>query len=386
MLRGDRARYGRFVERISKALNRLAAGDFDVQVERDFRGDPIDVLASLANDRIAELRALVSGRERRSREREAELMRIVDDRTAQLRESEESLRKLFEAAPVPMLLIDVVDGTLRAANERAKEALEAPAEELLGLEASEFFEAPEECRRLADLLKSQQVLDAVVTRLVARTGQAFWGLVSARTFSLREQRTWMVSFQDITEQKRVEAMLLEMATKDALTGVLNRRRFFEVAEEELARSSRYGSSMAVALLDLDHFKSINDRFGHLMGDEALRTTARVLSSVMRRPDHVARYGGEEFALLFPETSRSGVVSLAERIRSAIEETELMHQGARVPLTASIGVAVRRPGESLVGVLGRADRALYRAKERGRNRVEVAREDEEGEVPSSRPTP
>lgn len=384
MLRGDRARYGRFVERISKALNRLAAGDFDVQVERDYRGDPVDVLASLVNERIAELRALISGRERRSREREAELMRLVDERTAQLRESEESLRKLFEAAPVPMLLIDVADGTLRAANERAKDALEAPADELLGLKASQFLETQKECHRLADLLNREQVLDAVVTRLVARTGRTFWGLVSARTLALSEQRTWMVSFQDITEQKRVEAMLLEMATKDPLTGVLNRRRFFEVAEEELARSSRYGSSMAVALLDLDHFKSINDCFGHLTGDEALRTTARVLSSIMRRPDHVARYGGEEFALLFPETSLSGAVSLAERTRGAIEKAELIHQGTRVPLTASIGVAVRRPGESLMAVLGRADRALYRAKERGRNRVEVARDEEEAR--SSRPAP
>lgn len=382
--RDQEQRLGVAVDRMSAALTRLAAGDLDVEVERDYRGDPVDVLAFLVNNMAAELNVLVEERERAAREREAELARLVDERTARLRESEEGFRRLFEAAPVPMVLIDVVDGTVRAANERAKTVLDVPGDELVGLEAGAFFEEAAERRRLVELLEQQKGLDAVVTRLVARSGRAFWCLVSARPLSLGDLPTWMVSFQDITEQKRIEAMLLELATKDSLTGVLNRRRFFEVAEEEFARSSRYGSNTAVALLDLDHFKAINDRFGHLVGDEALRETGKALSSILRRPDHVARYGGEEFALLLPETSQAGAEAIAERARAVIEGLELTHEGTPVPLTASLGVAVRRPGESLLAALNRADRALYRAKERGRNRVEGA--SEEGELGSARPGP
>lgn len=358
------------VERFSVALTRLAAGDFDIELERDFRGDGVDVLAFLINNVAGELRELVAERDRAARERETELARLVDERTARLRESEESFRKLFEAAPVPMVLVDS-QGLLRAANEQAAAVLGTSRDALVGAPVGSFFEEEGEQRRLAQALAETGSLDAVTTRLVPRTGPAIWCFVSARPVSLGDSTTLMVSFQDISEQKRVEELLRDLATKDSLTGVFNRRRFFDTAEAEFARADRYPGDVAVALLDLDHFKGVNDRFGHGTGDDALREVARTVTSATRRQDCVARYGGEEFVVLLPGTSLRGASAIAERMRAAVSELSLQHDGTRVPLTISVGVAVRGPGESVLATLGRADQALYRAKDRGRNRVELA---------------
>jgi diguanylate cyclase (GGDEF)-like protein/PAS domain S-box-containing protein len=359
------------VEQFSGALTRLAAGDFDVELKRDFRGDSIDVLAFLVNNMAAELRQLVAERERAARERESELARLVDERTARLQESEESFRRLFEAAPVPMVLIGVREGVVQAANERAAAVLNRGREGLVGAPAVSFFEEAGEWRRLVKLIEENGAFDAVSTRLLPPSGQPLWCLVSARPVSLGQEATLMASFQDISEQKRVEERLRDLATKDSLTEVLNRRRFFEIADEELARVDRYGGEVAVALLDLDHFKSVNDRFGHAAGDEALRRVASTVVATTRRQDHVARYGGEEFVVLLPETSLKGAAAIAERIRSGVAKIDLRHDAEQVPLGVSVGVALRGPGEALLAVLGRADNALYRAKDRGRNRVELA---------------
>jgi diguanylate cyclase (GGDEF)-like protein len=181
---------------------------------------------------------------------------------------------------------------------------------------------------------------------------------------------WLVSLIDITERVRAEAELLELATKDSLTGLINRRHFFVLAEAELERSQRYHHPLSLIMLDLDHFKRINDRGGHAAGDQALRGTADSIRPVLRGADLLARYGGEEFVILLPETSLPEAQHVAERVRVAVHRSQEGIGGH--PLTASLGVACLRPGEqaSIDQLLSRADLALYQAKQNGRNRVET----------------
>ncbi len=162
-----------------------------------------------------------------------------------------------------------------------------------------------------------------------------------------------------------------LATTDALTGLLNRRAFVERMRGELARSDRSGDEVAVFVLDVDHFKSINDRFGHATGDAVLATLGTLLPRQLRSTDTCARWGGEEFVVALPKTNLESARIVAEGLRAAIEGAQLRAAGGMpLPFSVSIGVAVRSSAESCESVLDRADRALYAAKKGGRNRVQV----------------
>jgi diguanylate cyclase (GGDEF)-like protein len=170
--------------------------------------------------------------------------------------------------------------------------------------------------------------------------------------------------------------LRRQATHDALTGVLNRSKTFEIFTRELQRSKREGTPLGAILVDLDHFKNVNDTYGHLAGDEVLRHAAARLQSSIRSYDAVGRYGGEEFIVLLPGCDEATAVMQAERLRMALSMDPVVLDSAgsvNYDLTASLGVAVSAPGreasspEALVAV---ADEALYKAKRGGRNRVEL----------------
>ena len=167
---------------------------------------------------------------------------------------------------------------------------------------------------------------------------------------------------------RLRGEFEHLASRDSLTQVFTRRVFLEACAQELARCRRHGRSMAVLLLDLDHFKAVNDTHGHQAGDRVLVDFAQRIADLLRRPDLLARFGGEEFVVLLPETTQEEAVAVAERILVRVaERVEGMPY-----ITASIGLATNRPDEELVDtLLARADRALYKAKEEGRNRVAVA---------------
>ena len=162
-----------------------------------------------------------------------------------------------------------------------------------------------------------------------------------------------------------------MAERDALTGLANRRHLRAMAEEELRRAQRFGHPLALLMLDLDHFKQVNDRHGHAAGDDVLREVARRVRDTVRKVDLPARFGGEEFAVLLPETSLETAREAAERIRVALADAPIQTRRGALPVTISGGVAVLREGDDLAGLLAAADAALYRAKSSGRNRVETA---------------
>ena len=177
---------------------------------------------------------------------------------------------------------------------------------------------------------------------------------------------------DLIVQNRV---LSEVSARDSLTGLYNRWYVLEKIDVELNRSVRHGSPMSVLMLDIDHFKRINDSFGHTAGDEVLRSVGQVLRESCRVYDVPGRYGGEEFCIVLPETRVGNTSAVAERIRSRLASTKIPIGNTSVTVTASIGVAGMdaSPDEGVVSaaaLLDRADRALYAAKHHGRNRVEL----------------
>ena len=177
----------------------------------------------------------------------------------------------------------------------------------------------------------------------------------------------------IHELEVSKVALAEQATTDSLTRLKNRRMFYTQAEQNLAVCRRYAKDMSVLLLDIDHFKKVNDTYGHHAGDQVLVRIAQLLTMMVRGGDTVARFGGEEFAALLPETNRLGAAVMGQRIRAGIEKEEIIVEGRQIPVTVSIGIATLAAEEvtSIDQLLNIADRRLYLAKNSGRNRICVS---------------
>ncbi|MGR9074205.1 MAG: sensor domain-containing diguanylate cyclase [Gammaproteobacteria bacterium] len=172
------------------------------------------------------------------------------------------------------------------------------------------------------------------------------------------------------ELLRLNARLEELAVTDALTQCFNRRYFNEHIRQDCARSERYGDPLSLIILDIDHFKRINDSFGHLAGDQVLRDVAGILKGIVRSSDKLSRYGGEEFAVLMPNTGLAEACSMAVRLREAVEGHAITYDGKEIRATISLGVAEWLPeyGKAAERLTNAADQSLYNAKSEGRNRV------------------
>ena len=169
--------------------------------------------------------------------------------------------------------------------------------------------------------------------------------------------------------KAANEELTRLATTDFLTGVWNRRRFMELGEAEVARVRRSGRSFGMAMMDVDHFKSVNDTHGHDAGDNVLRTLAEACVDRLRNVDIVGRMGGEEFALILPETDPQGAMLTVERLREYLGELAIPIDSGALTVTVSIGVTtVKDPSDTIEAALKRADEALYQAKGSGRNKT------------------
>jgi diguanylate cyclase (GGDEF)-like protein/PAS domain S-box-containing protein len=221
-------------------------------------------------------------------------------------------------------------------------------------------------------------------RVIHKSGQILW--IEGQYRHLTADGGAMAVLRDITDRKRAETMLAEanealeaanrilgtLAQQDGLTGLMNRRRFDEVLEEEFRRARRHQWPLSVLMMDADCFKAYNDRYGHLAGDECLRRISRTIEDVLRRPgDRVARYGGEEFVVLLPSTDERAARIMAERMRKAVAALGIEHLGSEYRMvTVSVGMASLIPfgDDHPTLLIGAADRALYRAKAAGRNRV------------------
>jgi len=183
--------------------------------------------------------------------------------------------------------------------------------------------------------------------------------------------TAAVSYLLYLTLKQVEQKLQSLAATDALTGLLNRRRMTEFIDKEYAHCKRAGRPLSIIICDIDRFKSINDRYGHDVGDQVLKSVGKVFRS-LRDYDSVARWGGEEFIVLLADTDQHLAVNVAERLRAGVAEAVIAVNEVPIPVTMTFGVAQIGPDESWEAALVRADQALYLGKENGRNRVMPAR--------------
>ncbi len=196
--------------------------------------------------------------------------------------------------------------------------------------------------------------------------------VSERTRALEavvEERTRHLN-QEIARRKELEDELRQLANTDALTGAANRRHFLEICDKESQRARRYGRPMALLMMDIDHFKRINDSHGHAFGDEVLKRLVETCQADLRGQDVLGRLGGEEFAVVMPECTLEVAESVAKRLRRTLAASAIPTAGGSVDFTVSIGVVDWAPERSLEATLERADKAMYAAKSAGRNRVVV----------------
>jgi len=257
------------------------------------------------------------------------------------------------------------------ANPEESEAVVTEARSVLGVGLERSVETVSDPRAIMGSSAPVETIEIVFA------GEAIGTIAVAPTsrgLSKEERRVLLLVATELGGPLQMIALYEDaqrLATTDALTGMLNRRAFLEIIERERLRSDRHGFSFSLMLLDIDHFKTVNDTRGHAAGDAVLRGVASVLNAVARRTDLVARWGGEEFVVALPQTREAGARIAGERVRRAVAEAaHPVPGGEAISVTASVGISSGDAPWSQDALLAAADAAMYAAKARGRNRVEA----------------
>ena len=314
-----------------------------------------------------------------------ELERRVAERTAALARSEARTTAIVNTALDAIITIDE-RGTIRSINPATERIFGYDEEELIGASVHLLMTDADGTHHGAQI---DRYLATGVARILGagretvarrKDGAVFPIDISVSEAKVGDDRLFVGLIRDITERKRAEAELQaakataeEAATHDPLTGLWNHNRIIEILMEELARSDRQGTPVSLAMVDLDHFKQVNDTYGHVVGDEVLREVADRLQLAVRSYDSVGRFGGEEFMVVLPGAEGQDAEQAAERIREEISRETLLTTAGALRITASVGL-VTRVGEVVndaTALLVAADAALYDAKGSGRDRVTIA---------------
>jgi diguanylate cyclase (GGDEF)-like protein/PAS domain S-box-containing protein len=385
----DRDALTRCVHPDDRALHRAAV----VAAVRS--GDPLDLEYRVVT-RAGDLRWVHVRAVSRRTEHEVTWTGIMTDVSerkrieTELRASEETYRTLFETVPQGIVYQDR-SGFITAANPSAQRILGLTLDQMQGRtsmhpdwralreDGSDF---PGEEHPAMVTLRTGKPVRNVVMGVQTPDGGRVWILVGATPlFRNGELEQVYASFEDITERVLLSRELAREATTDYLTGAANRRSFMKRLGTELERVRRHPElRTALAVIDLDHFKHVNDTYGHGTGDAVLQHLVQVVGATIRPTDLLGRTGGEEFAILLPDTDLAQATALAERIRATVAGTPHAYAHGPVTVTISVGVSVMHPGDAGVDdVLVRADLALYEAKSDGRDAVRVRTPD--GDHPS-----
>jgi diguanylate cyclase (GGDEF)-like protein len=275
-----------------------------------------------------------------------------------LSQSEANLRNLFETAPYPMVLHQNGDIGLRHANQAAQDYL-ALRQDAAGRWSSDAWRALMAAGLPRDLAGQRE------TAVPTPDGGERYALISAIPVQVSGVPGELVSLVDVSELKANQRRLERTSATDSLTGLWNRRFTFQTLAEESERARRFGSRFSIVLFDLDHFKAVNDTFGHRVGDAVLTKVAVELLDAIRDGDIAGRYGGEEFLVILPYTGAAEALNVAERIRTRIRALAWPEPGLRVTISAGIAEYRHTDVDALVDA---ADRKLYEAKAAGRDRV------------------
>ncbi|MCD4702660.1 MAG: sensor domain-containing diguanylate cyclase [Candidatus Aegiribacteria sp.] len=287
-----------------------------------------------------------------------------------LNEIEQKYRNLQENLPVGIYRADE-KGILQTANSALIKMMGYDSfEELQDAPLEDVWIDPVQRTLMIERLRKEGAVLNYEVHLRRRNGDEMIGSYDARgTF---DAAGILVHFdtivQDITRRVQAITELERLARTDSLTGLFNRQYLMERFEEEIARAGRYDRPLAAMLIDLDHFKMVNDTHGHLAGDTVLVSAVSCITGILRETDFAGRYGGEEFCVVLPETGKQGALELAERLRRTTEDTDhVLTDGSKPRITCSIGLA-EASSRSVEATIALADEVLYDAKRSGRNRV------------------
>ena len=284
-----------------------------------------------------------------------------------LEQSRKTFQKIYDKTPMGMCTTDE-RGYFESINPAYLELYGYEEEEILGKHFT--MVVPSEHRQALSDLHDKFIQDGAEIRgnwdVVDKSGTLKSVLADAAHITGNDGRPKKVTFvMDVTRERQYERQLEKMALTDSLTGLFNRRHFYTEIERELARSLRYGDAFSVAMLDIDHFKRINDTHGHNIGDAVLEQISRLMLKTFRELDVVCRYGGEEFIVLMPNTERTKAKAAAERLRRSVE-SEDFPEGINVTVSGGVGQYEEGTIDDFIKTV---DALLYNAKELGRNRIE-----------------
>lgn len=294
----------------------------------------------------------------------------------ELQASKDELKAIFDNLPDVFYRTDM-QGIVTKISPSCFKALGYTPEEFLGTSLASYYNNPDDRERVVQaIVKGGGQATHVEAALKRKDGTVIWVATSARIRVGPDGTPECIEgiARDISDRKRLEEQLMALSRIDVLTGAYNRGHFMEKSEDVIKLVKRYRLIASMIMMDLDYFKTINDRYGHYGGDIALKAFAEVCQSEIREADIFGRLGGEEFALMLPETPIEQAGILAERIRRATESLRIPIDGQEMRITVSIGFAeIGNDDHALENALRKADRALYQAKEEGRNKVCEARD-------------
>jgi diguanylate cyclase (GGDEF)-like protein/PAS domain S-box-containing protein len=328
------------------------------------------VNAHLANQRLRDQLRIANS----ELEKKVEALTVSRER---LKDRENTLRAFINAMPNLSFIYDDEGRYLEIlANE--PELLLTKVEGLKGQLLKDVM-APDEAKTIMSAIhraietEETQVVDY---KIPVVSGEERWfegRIASMGKFSDGHSRVVFVA-TDVTKRVELYQKTQRLATQDSLTGCFNRRHFVELARKELKRVTRYQRSVSIVMLDIDHFKSFNDKYGHPVGDQVLCALVNLCQKILRNVDVLARYGGEEFLILMPETDSEASLLMAERLRKEIENMEVTTSQGSCSITVSMGIAsyekFSAPPPGIDILIDRADQALYEAKNAGRNCIKL----------------
>jgi len=385
-----------FLGRFRAFFNNPHGKSLDMRLARRGKNSKSDLFTRLTGRQEAD------GRLPMQPEQQTSLLVVVSDISAQkaiedaLRESELLFRLAFENANIGMCLVDM-NGKFIKVNQQMCEIFGYRPAEFESMEVNDIAH-PSYKFTIHELLEQGvSVVQEHFTyekQYLHKAGHALWGQISSSLVhdSVGKPLYFISHIQDITERKQAEEALRQakaaleeknrelhqayireqlLARTDVLTGINNRRYFFEVAVHEFNAAVRYGHPLTALMFDIDHFKELNDTYGHQAGDDMLRSLAQLARQKLRNADILARYGGEEFIVLLPYTNTKQTYLVAERIRETVAAFKLETEQAEIGTTISLGMAEFEPQtDNLDKLIQRADQALYAAKRAGRNKTVV----------------
>ncbi|MDD4885398.1 MAG: GGDEF domain-containing protein [Thiomonas sp.] len=283
-------------------------------------------------------------------------------------QSEENLERLFDATPMPLVLARLSDSRVLRFNAAAKTLIDPGNRLSEDIFTMDFYADPAQRGQLLARLQAEGAVRQMEVRLKTVEGLPLDVLVSTRRVRFAGEDCVITGMVEISAQKALEHQLRALAYTDPLTGVQNRRGFFAAVERAIQDAPAGVGGLCVILIDLDHFKQINDRYGHPVGDEVLVEFAQIVLSLLRDGDVFARMGGEEFCVLLSQTQAAQALEIAERVREFVAAHPFQTSVGVVRLSLSLGIAgCDAPIQSIDAVLSMADQAMYRAKQGGRNR-------------------